>query len=189
MSNKTAILAFGANLASAIGQPRDTIEAALGTLEAEGVGLCRLSSFYRSAALTLNEDADAPDFVNLVATVATKLQPDDLLALCLETERRYGRSPGARWSARTLDIDLIAYEDLILPNQAAWQEISSSTDPAAISKELMVPHPRMHIRDFILVPLVEVEPQWRHPVTGKSARMMLEQLRDSNKCGNIAVVV
>lgn len=90
--------------------------------------------------------ADSPDYLNAVLAVRTTLPPQQLLDLCLNIERDYGRSRPGRWQPRTLDIDLLLYGDRILTEET-----------------LQLPHPRMHQRGFVLIPLAEIAPLMLHP--------------------------
>ena len=98
-------------------------------------------------------------FLNMVIEVETSLTPLMLLELCLETERLLGRVRNAKWTPRTLDIDILFYGDQIID-----------------SKELTVPHPEAHKRCFVLLPLVEIAPRMHHPSLNISAKEMLHAL-------------
>ncbi len=161
---------MGANLPSKAGAPADTIKAALADLEARAGTVLAVSPFYQTKAVTLDGDGNVPGFVNACVLVETHLQPDALLALCKELEAAYGRKPAARWSARPLDIDLIGYGDRVLPSVSEWNAIAGSDDPAAFIEAPMVPHPRAHLRDFVLIPLNDVAPDWVHPVLNQTVR-------------------
>jgi 2-amino-4-hydroxy-6-hydroxymethyldihydropteridine diphosphokinase len=151
------LIALGANLPSAVGAPQATLEAALRALEEEGVRIAQRSRWYRSAAVPAS---DQPDFVNGVAIVETALDPGALLALLHRVEARFGRVRGEPNAARTLDLDLLAYDDRV------------SDGPAGP----ILPHPRLHERAFVLYPLADVAPQWRHPRLGKTAASLKQLL-------------
>ncbi|WP_020399389.1 2-amino-4-hydroxy-6-hydroxymethyldihydropteridine diphosphokinase [Kordiimonas gwangyangensis] len=166
------LLAFGGNLPSPAGEPRATIAAAVAALEARGFELVSASAHYRTPAVTLEEGVVSPPYVNAAAHFRTSLTADEVLAATQETEREFGRMPAARWTARPLDIDLLAYGDAILPDAAQWRSVAGSADPAAILPEPVVPHPRLHLRGFVLAPLLDIAPAWQHPVLGKTVRDM-----------------
>ena len=144
---------LGANLPSGRGPPRVTLEAALGSLCGGAVTLCRLSPWYRSAPVP---DLGQPWFVNAVAEVATVLPPPALLARLLEIETAFGRVRGERWQARGIDLDLIDYRGRV-----------------SVSGAPLLPHPRMAARAFVLRPLADIAPRWRHPVSGRGVRELL----------------
>lgn len=104
-------------------------------------------------------DLDQPAFLNLVVRGETRLSLHALLRLAQETEAAVGRVPTRRWGPRTIDVDILAYG-----------EIASSDD------EIEVPHARLHERGFVLLPLVEIAPDWRHPRLRKSAAELLHAL-------------
>ena len=158
------LIGVGANLPHPrYGPPRATCGAALAMLaEAPGVAIAGRSRWYRSAPMPA---ADQPWFVNAVARLETALEPAALLALLLATEQAFGRRRGAANAARTLDLDLLAYDDLVL-SQAA-----TAPRPA-----VTLPHPRLHQRAFVLLPLRDVAPAWRHPVTGAGIEALIAAL-------------
>jgi 2-amino-4-hydroxy-6-hydroxymethyldihydropteridine diphosphokinase len=160
-------IALGANLPSArFGPPRATLEAALAALGDMGLDVVRRSRWYESTAVP---PSDQPNFVNGVAAVETELGPEDVLARLHAVEAEFGRERRVRWEARVVDLDLIAYDDLV-KGRAATQ-----------MKELVLPHPRMQERLFVLKPLAEIAPEWRHPVLGKTAAEMMAGLPEGDR--------
>jgi 2-amino-4-hydroxy-6-hydroxymethyldihydropteridine diphosphokinase len=149
------LIALGANIPSALGPPEVTLKAALAALEAKGVKILSLSHFHQTEAWP--EPADPP-FINAVAAVETQLQPVALLRLLHQVETSFGRKRSAPNAPRSLDLDLLDYGGLIQEG------------------ELVLPHPRLSDRRFVLEPLAEVAPDWRHPVTGQSVRDLLAAL-------------
>jgi 2-amino-4-hydroxy-6-hydroxymethyldihydropteridine diphosphokinase len=147
-------IALGANLPSAAGPPEATLRRVLALLPKRGVDVEAISPFYRTPAWPNESD---PPFVNAVARVRTKLGPGDLMRLLLQIEIEFGRKRGVKWAPRTLDLDIIDYAGLV-------------TDAA----HLMLPHPQMHERPFVLRPLLDIAPDWRHPVTGEPAADLLQ---------------
>lgn len=150
------LIAVGANLRSPeFGPPRATCEAALAELGRRGVRIIRRSPWYESAPVPVS---DQPWYVNGVAKVATDVAPEALLAVLHEVERQFGRIRREPNEARIIDLDLLAYG-------------------ASIRQEAPVlPHPRMHERGFVLRPLADIAPDWRHPVDGRSVSAMLAAL-------------
>ena len=141
-----AFIALGANLAD----PAHQIRAALESLSRlPDSRLLRASSLYRTAPVGV---AGQPDFINAVALVETTLAPRDLLAALFAIEAEFGRRRDYRNAPRTLDLDLLLYDDLVLDGA-----------------ELQLPHPRMHLRAFVMAPLAEIAPDCRIPGRGSVA--------------------
>ena len=152
------LLGLGANLPSAThGPPPATLAAAIDALAAEGIALERRSPWYRSAPLPA---ADQPWFVNGVIAVTTRLGPADLLAVLHLTEQRFGRHRRLRNEPRVLDLDLLDYHG----------RVEGGGSPIAL------PHPRLHERAFVLLPLRDVAPDWRHPISGLSVEALIAAL-------------
>ena len=146
MSMHTAFIALGSNL----GDPEGKVRQGLAALaELPQVQLVAASSLYRSAALG---HADQPDFVNAVAQLSTGLLPQALLAALLAVEKRFGRERSFRNAPRILDLDLLLYDAQVIDSAA-----------------LVVPHPRMHERAFVLAPLLEIAADCVIPGRGPAA--------------------
>ncbi len=160
MTDSTApiLIGLGANLPSdSFGPPKATIEAALVELGSRAAGPLRCSPFYQSAPFPL---ADQPDFVNAVAELCTDLAPYPLLEVLHAIEADFGRVRGRRNAARVLDLDLIAYGDRI----------------TAPTERPHLPHPRLHERAFVVLPLADLDPGWRHPRFALTAAEMSRRL-------------
>ncbi len=154
------LLGLGGNLHSPeFGSPAQVLGAALRQMEHAGVRIIGCSPWYRSAPVPAS---DQPWFINGVAQLETALAPRALLALLHRIEARLGRRRGRRWAARIVDLDLLAYGERVV------------AAPGAGGLEL--PHPRLHQRAFVLAPLADLAPHWRHPVTGQNAAEMLADL-------------
>lgn len=139
-----AYVALGANL----GEPVRALKGALRAMSEAGIELLACSSFYRTEPI----DSSGPDYVNAVAKVSTNLTADDLLRRLLAIEKEFGRirPAGVHNAPRTLDLDLLLYEENVLQTPF-----------------LTLPHPRMHERAFVLVPLAEISPEAVIPGQGR----------------------
>jgi 2-amino-4-hydroxy-6-hydroxymethyldihydropteridine diphosphokinase len=157
------LIGLGGNLTSPeFGPPIEVLGAALAQLQQSGVRLEGCSPWFQSAPIPAS---DQPWFINGVACIGTALAPQALLALLHRTEARLGRrrsADDARWAARIVDLDLLCYGDYV---------IGESGDAG-----LVLPHPRLGERAFVLAPLAALAPAWRHPVTGRTAAEMLAAL-------------
>ena len=152
------IIALGANLNSPVyGLPLQTCQAALSRLEGLGLEVVKSSRWLKTAPVPIS---DHPWYVNGVAEVRTDLSPDDLLSLLHKVEEEFGRIRTEVNAPRIIDLDLIAYNDLI----------SKPED------HLVLPHPRMHERAFVLVPLLDIDEDWIHPVLGITAKNLAKNI-------------
>lgn len=152
-----SLLGLGSNL----GDREATLDSALRELErTEGVRLIARSQWHRF------EPVGGPpgqgEYLNGVALLETSLSPPALLRVTQQIETQFGRQRGQRWAARTLDIDLLLYDDLVID-----------------TPELSIPHPRLAVRPFVLDPAVEIAADWVHPTLGQS----LAELREQLDCG------
>jgi 2-amino-4-hydroxy-6-hydroxymethyldihydropteridine diphosphokinase len=159
-----AYIALGSNL----GDREQTLRSAVAALRQLG-SVDAVSSFYETAPIGITEQ---PDFLNAVIALRTTLPPQELLTALLHIEQRHGRDRGASLpkGPRTLDLDLLTYGDTLIETPM-----------------LTLPHPSLAERRFVLEPLAEIAPQWRHPVSGKSAVILLSELsqRDGDSAQRI----
>ncbi|NNE52349.1 MAG: 2-amino-4-hydroxy-6-hydroxymethyldihydropteridine diphosphokinase [Sulfitobacter sp.] len=162
------LIALGGNLASSVGSPAKTLRSALQLLTLRGAVIRALSAFYHTPAYPAG---NGPDYVNAAARITADWSPEATLSELHAVEAEFGRERVQRWGQRTLDLDLIAFDELIHPDAetyARWRAISLAEQMAGTPDRLILPHPRMHERAFVLVPLAEVAPDWRHPVLDKT---------------------
>lgn len=149
-------IALGANLSSQFGSPEETLRLALKKLDAHGVKVLSCSRIWLTEPVPVS---DQPLYRNAVASISTELSPHQLLSLLHTIEAEFGRIRSERNEARVIDLDLIAYNDAVINSQG-----------------IQIPHPRMHERAFVLVPLQELSAEWRHPVLDKTAEELLALL-------------
>jgi 2-amino-4-hydroxy-6-hydroxymethyldihydropteridine diphosphokinase len=154
------LLGLGANVGDPLGQLARAVEALRTILDDVAV-----SSVYRTAPVGYD---DQPDFYNLVVRGTTTLPPDELLARILEVERSLGRERTFRNAPRTIDVDILAYGDRVIGTPS-----------------LTIPHPGIPNRGFVLHPLAEVAPGWRHPALHQTARELLDQASDLERVERI----
>jgi 2-amino-4-hydroxy-6-hydroxymethyldihydropteridine diphosphokinase len=149
------LIGLGANLPSSVGGPEATLRAALAELATHGIAIAEVSPFYRSPAWP---DPRDPAFVNAVANIETELTPQELMTRLHETETVFGRMRSARNAPRTLDLDLLDYQGLV------------DEGPPTL------PHPRAASRNFVLIPLRDVAPRWKHPVSKRRIDVLIGAL-------------
>jgi len=147
------LIGFGANLASKYGSPEQTLFKALEVLRSHDVEILRVSSLWLSAPVPVS---DQPWYHNGVAIINASHDPRYLLKVLKSIEKDFGRVSLKRNDARVLDLDILAYDDVVMRED-----------------HLMIPHPRMHERAFVLYPLHEIAPEWVHPVLNLSVGQMM----------------
>jgi 2-amino-4-hydroxy-6-hydroxymethyldihydropteridine diphosphokinase len=152
------VIGLGGNLSNPrYGGPRETCEAALDALRAAGVAVLRRSRWYRSAPVPAS---DQPWFVNAVAELETGLAAAELLDLLHRIEHEMGRERRVRDEARVIDLDLLVFGETV----------------SGPGETPVLPHPRLAERAFVVLPLAELAPDWRHPRTGQSLAEMVRAL-------------
>jgi 2-amino-4-hydroxy-6-hydroxymethyldihydropteridine diphosphokinase len=167
------LIGLGGNCPSAWGDPSETLRCALAMLNGGGVGVVDVSRFYETAAVG---QAGQRPYVNAVARIETAMPPEALLRHLKEIERTSGRRGGSPWGSRTLDLDILDYKSRI----ENWRGTLPRYAKAG-AKPLVLPHPWIEKRPFVLRPLLDVAPDWRHPVTGRSAKALWRAVADSRE--------
>ncbi|MFH0980675.1 MAG: 2-amino-4-hydroxy-6-hydroxymethyldihydropteridine diphosphokinase [Planctomycetota bacterium] len=153
-----AYLGLGANLGDRLGAMRAAVA------RIEQVGGCVVtarSNLYETAPM--GGLPGQPDYLNAVVRLETRQAPHDLLVRCLEIEHLLGRVRTIRYGPRTIDIDLLLYNEVIID-----------------TPDLVLPHPRLHVRRFVLQPLADIGPELRHPILGATIRELLDRLPESD---------
>ena len=158
------LIGLGANVAGPWGKPGQTLQKVLEIFGQEPLRLIKASSLITTKPFGVTNQ---PDFVNGVAQITTQLKPEKLMAHLHEIELSADRRRTVRWGPRTLDLDLLDYNGLVMEGKG---RASGHQTP------LLLPHPGIAERTFVLQPILEIAPDWQHPVLGLSAREMLTKL-------------
>ena len=154
-----SFIALGSNVAGRFASPADAVEAAIRAIQCAEIIQISRSRLYRSPAWP---DPADPEFVNAMISVETSLAPDALLSRLHSIEVEFGRERREVNAPRTLDLDIVDYAGRI----------------STPGESPMLPHPRLSDRAFVLLPLAEIAPDWRHPVTGTRIADLIRALPD-----------
>ncbi len=156
------LIGLGANLPSTYGSPEDSLNVAARLLAERGLAVLKTSGVWSTAPVPAS---DQPRYKNAVLAVHSELSPTQVLSILKSVEDDMGREERLeRNAARIIDLDLLAYGNYMLDGPV-----------------LALPHPRMHRRGFVLYPLREIAPHWRHPVLGLSVDEMIKNLPDDQR--------
>ena len=150
-----AYIGFGSNIGDRLAHIQNAIHALSKT---EGITLQKISSVYKTDPVGYEAQAE---FLNGVAAIQTSLSPLSLLHILKDIETEVGRQHRIRWGPREIDLDILIYGDLCLQTE-----------------KLIIPHPEMHLRGFVLVPLAEIAPDLVHPIFQESIQTLLNRLDD-----------
>lgn len=179
-TDQELLIAVGSNLGSQYGDAAETVAASVTAIANSGRRIRAVSRFYATPCFP--EDA-GPDYVNaaLVLRMAGSSISEELHNLhAIEAE--FGRSRKTRWGMRTLDLDLLAAGAAVLPDREKydhWRLLDETAQRLKAPDELILPHPRLQDRAFVLVPLCDVAPGWRHPVLRRSVAELCADLPEN----------
>ena len=140
------LLGLGSSLPSSFGDRFENINLAVAYLESYKIKIINKSSFYETPSYP---DIKNPKFINIVVEISTSLPPEDLASVSIFIEEKLERKRIIKNEPRTCDIDIIDYDQKIIRNKS--------------NKNLTLPHPKMHVRSFVLLPLFEITQKWMHP--------------------------
>jgi 2-amino-4-hydroxy-6-hydroxymethyldihydropteridine diphosphokinase len=154
-----SFIALGSNVAGRFASPAEAVKAAMQVVQTIEITMVSRSRLYRSAAWP---DPADPEFVNAMIAVETSLAPAALLARLHAVEAEFGRERRQMNAPRTLDLDIVDYAGLV----------------SAPGESPILPHPRLADRAFVLLPLAEIAPDWRHPVTRAAIGDLIRALPD-----------
>ncbi len=175
------VVAMGSNEEYAFGGACEIVARAPAALEAAGLKLRAMSELLETPCFP---PGHGPDFVNAAALFETDLAPERILEVLHRVEAEFRRERHRRWGPRTLDLDLIAVGGVILPGAAElrrWIDLPPEAQLREAPEQLILPHPRLQDRAFVLIPMAQIVPEWRHPLTGKTVRQMLADLPEAQK--------
>ena len=186
-SQKT-LIALGSNEESVWGNARVTVQKAMLRVSELAVSAPICSMLYTTPAFPAGS---GPAFVNAVMTFDAELSPHDMLAALHKIEAAAGRTRATRWGQRTLDLDLIAMGAQVLPDAETfdmWRNLPLDAQTKQTPDTLILPHPRLQDRSFVLVPMVDVAPDWMHPVLGRTARELCAALPTKDRASVVPIV-
>lgn len=175
---KNVLVALGSNSSDNLVGTLHLVECAIEKLLIESITLSNKSQFYQTPAFPIGA---GPDFINCVLAAETELSPEELLAEFHAIEAELGRVRGNRWEQRVIDIDLLSYEELVKPDESVvrdWIDMALSEQMKRTPEQMLLPHPRIQDRAFVLVPMMDVAPEWVHPILGKTTTQMYDALPD-----------
>ena len=169
-------IAYGANMPGPFGDPRDTLEIVFSELRKYNLEILRKSRLYTSLAFP---DPEKPKYLNGCFELRANCEALTILGRLKSIEIKMGRRESARWDSRVCDLDLLAYSNEIHPSPEVfnyWYKMSLRTQMITKPGELLLPHPRLQDRAFVLKPLMEFASDWIHPIIKLSVKEMLEAL-------------
>ena len=159
------ILGIGYNLSSHFGNRFINVEMAISFLNVYGILVDKKSSFYETESYP---DKNDPKFINIVLSIKTKLPPIDLMSVLLFVEEKLHRKRNKKNAPRTCDIDIIDYNSEIV--DFVYKDI-----------KLNIPHKKLEFRNFVLFPLREIFPEWKHPKTNENINSLIGKLSEDDR--------
>ncbi|MBT6031585.1 MAG: 2-amino-4-hydroxy-6-hydroxymethyldihydropteridine diphosphokinase [Kordiimonadaceae bacterium] len=162
------LIGLGSNLTTEeFSSSKAILMAAVDALSEYDIEVIKISNFYETEPVP---KSDQPWFVNAVISIETHYDALELLGILHEIERNMGRVRKEKWEARIIDLDLLSYNDEIYPDPENWHKVREDI----ASKLPIIPHGRLHERDFVLIPMADISTDWKHPVFNKSVKNMLK---------------
>lgn len=169
----SALICLGSNAFSNFGDVRDTVLKAMSLVAEIGVGPILKSALYQTPAFPAGS---GPDFINAAVAIKTGKSPQDILDQLHQIETRAGRVRMQRWGPRALDLDLAAMNGQVRPDLKIydyWRSLPLAEQKTQTPDQLILPHPRLQDRSFMLIPMRDVAPDWVHPVLQLTPQQML----------------
>ena len=170
------LISYGANIAGPFGNPKETLSVVLDELERQKLEIIQNSGLYSSLAFP---DPQEPKYLNGCLELDAKCSVKDLLVQLKQIEIKMGRRKSSRWSSRICDLDILSCGKMVLPSKDIfyqWCKMPIKKQMMTKPSQLLLPHPRLQDRAFVLMPLMEVAPSWIHPVFNLSVREMYDSL-------------
>ena len=170
------LIALGGNLTSELGPSLTTLKFALAMIRMRTSRLLFVSRFFKTPCFPVGY---GPDYINAAAMFDFDGHPKNLLNILHEIEAIFGRRRDSRWGGRVLDLDLLAFGNQISPSvkkYTKWRDLPMSHQLKQAPNEMILPHPRIQDRSFVLAPLIDIVPKWRHPISGLTVIEMYADL-------------
>ena len=159
------VLSLGSNMSSELGNRFDNLEIAISFLESCQIPVIKKSSFYETPAYPNKND---PKFINMIVLIKTDLPPIDLMSVLIYIEEKLGRKRNVKNEPRSCDIDIIDYNGQIL--DLNYKNI-----------DFVIPHKKIEFRNFVLYPLREILPDWKHPKTKQNVSTLIKKLPEDDR--------
>ncbi len=181
------LIALGSNATSRHGPPPEIVARAMDAIDTGPIRVLARSRLYRTPCFPAGAGAD---YVNAAVLCHTALSPGEVLERLHRIERAFDRVRKERWASRTLDLDLLTMGERVLPDMETlrhWVELAPERQREEAPGGLVLPHPRIQDRAFVLVPAAEVAPDWRHPLTGQTLAEMRDALPEAERAEIVAL--
>ena len=169
-------VAFGSNVFSKLGSPSEIVYQAIKEIQTLEFELVLTSKLYETVAYPRGS---GPNFINCCSVYKTKLTASETLLHLHNIEKNLGRIRNKRWAPRVIDLDLIYFDEFICPNQEVveeWIGLSKDKQTELWPAEMILPHPRLQDRAFVLIPMGDIDPKWKHPISDNTVSEMLNDI-------------